>query len=149
MNDRTLYKYLIPVIIIVLVSSTLLLAITVKKGKKKPGKAELKQEQKELDININTFDYSGYQPKKFHKDNNVTCELCHKAVKPKTRAHSRSCSWCHGDPELLVEFTKDMDPNPHDSPHYGPDLECTQCHHQHKKSELFCSQCHNFGYKVQ
>ncbi|MBW2098891.1 MAG: cytochrome c3 family protein [Deltaproteobacteria bacterium] len=38
-----------------------------------------------------------------------------------------------------------MDPNPHNSPHYGADLDCNFCHHQHSKSENFCAQCHYDG----
>lgn len=143
------YDYKLFLLIIIVISgSTILTGVTVKEGKKPPGAGEVRQAQKQLDININTFDYSDYDARPFHKEHGVSCELCHKVKQPKNRAGANSCSWCHGAPELMIEFTKDMEPNPHNSPHYGADLECTQCHHQHKESELFCSQCHEFGFSV-
>ena len=38
--------------------------------------------------------------------------------------------------------------NPHVSPHYGKDLECTNCHMGHMEPENFCNQCHQFDFKV-
>ena len=34
------------------------------------------------------------------------------------------------------------------APHYGADLDCTNCHLGHMESENFCDQCHQFGFKV-
>ena len=60
-----------------------------------------------------------------------------------------SCETCHGPDKALVEKTKDVKPaNPHMSPHYRDELECTNCHIMHGETENFCDQCHQFGYKV-
>ena len=59
-----------------------------------------------------------------------------------------TCKQCH-DVKALVEKTKDVKPaNPHMSPHYRDELECTNCHIMHGETENFCDQCHQFGYKV-
>ena len=58
-----------------------------------------------------------------------------------------TCETCHG-PDL-VEKTKDVKPtNPHVSPHYQDQLDCTNCHYMHGETENFCDQCHQFGFKV-
>ena len=38
--------------------------------------------------------------------------------------------------------------NPHVSPHYQDQLDCTNCHYMHGETENFCDQCHQFGFKV-
>ena len=49
----------------------------------------------------------------------------------------------------LVAKTKNVKPqNPHVSPHYQDQLECTNCHHMHEESENFCGQCYDFKFKV-
>jgi len=55
------------------------------------------------------------------------------------------CLRCHehGSYEQLVELTADLDPNPHDPPHYQ-EMECSFCHKMHRKSEIYCAQCHSF-----
>lgn len=59
------------------------------------------------------------------------------------------CVTCHGATAKLAEKTKDIKPsNPHTSPHYGTDLDCNLCHHQHAKSENYCVQCHKFDFVV-
>ncbi|WP_165657647.1 cytochrome c3 family protein, partial [Sutterella wadsworthensis] len=42
--------------------------------------------------------------------------------------------------------TAKVEPNPHYS-HLG-DVNCTDCHKGHKKSELMCNSCHQFDLKV-
>ena len=63
-------------------------------------------------------------------------------------AYMNQCVKCH-DPKKLAEKTKDVKPtNPHDSPHYHQNLECTLCHVGHEKSEIYCNQCHKFNFKM-
>jgi hypothetical protein len=38
--------------------------------------------------------------------------------------------------------------NPHTSPHYGTDLDCNLCHHQHAASEDYCAYCHDYDFKT-
>lgn len=84
-----------------------------------------------------------------HELAGIGCTECHgKTDKPEPLAMEK-CIACHGSTEKLAEKTKDIKPhNPHDSPHYGTDLDCTLCHHQHKKSENYCAQCHDFNFVV-
>ena len=48
--------------------------------------------------------------------------------------------------EQLAKQTAKVEPNPHYS-HLG-DVNCTDCHKGHKKSELMCNSCHQFDLKV-
>ena len=60
----------------------------------------------------------------------------------------KTCTQCHNTKDL-VEKTKDVKPtNPHVSPHYQDQLDCTNCHYMHGETENFCDQCHQFGFKV-
>lgn len=55
------------------------------------------------------------------------------------------CLQCHGkDFDKVVSATNFEESNPHDS-HLG-EMECTQCHKMHSKSEIYCAQCHQFGW---
>lgn len=54
----------------------------------------------------------------------------------------QECLSCHGDQAALVESTKNLDPNPHASPHPGAKLDCSRCHRMHEPSEYPCIQCH-------
>lgn len=78
----------------------------------------------------------------YHSQNGVSCILCHKVENPVWPATSESCSWCHGSPEFMAEMTKDLQPNPHNSNHFGTDLACVKCHKSHTKSINHCSSCH-------
>jgi hypothetical protein len=84
-----------------------------------------------------------------HQLAGVNCEKCHgKTGKPEALTMEQ-CVACHGSTEKLAEKTKDVKPtNPHTSPHYGTNLDCNLCHHQHAKSENYCSSCHKFDFKV-
>ena len=60
----------------------------------------------------------------------------------------KTCTQCHNTKDL-VEKTKGVKPvNPHVSPHYQDQLDCTNCHYMHGETENFCDQCHQFGFKV-
>jgi hypothetical protein len=73
----------------------------------------------------------------------LTCKDCHPAPTPE-RLRTEQCLSCHGSLEEVAGATKNSDPDPHNSPHYGPGLDCDLCHHEHSVSENFCSQCHEW-----
>ncbi|MDL2060322.1 cytochrome c3 family protein [Mesosutterella sp. AGMB02718] len=78
----------------------------------------------------------------------LKCESCHGPDKKIETPEKEQCIKCH-DPKKLAEKTKNVKPtNPHDSPHYHQDLECTLCHLQHEKPEIYCNQCHKFDFKM-
>ena len=59
-----------------------------------------------------------------------------------------ACTQCH-DLKKLVAKTETVKPtNPHFSPHYQDQLDCTNCHLQHGPTENYCDQCHQFNFKV-
>lgn len=79
----------------------------------------------------------------------VHCVKCHGKTKTPEALTMEQCVACHGPTAKLAEKTKDVKPNnPHTSPHYGTDLDCNLCHHQHAKSENYCAQCHKFDFKT-
>jgi hypothetical protein len=77
----------------------------------------------------------------------LTCNDCHLKTKPEPLT-TEQCLSCHGSLEKVAEATKDLDPDPHNSPHYGPELDCDLCHHEHSVSENFCAQCHEWELTV-
>jgi len=84
-----------------------------------------------------------------HQLSGVSCVSCHGKVKKEEPVKMAKCVSCHGDPAKLAEKTAGVKPtNPHTSPHYGTELDCNLCHHQHVKSENYCLQCHSFPFRV-
>ena len=84
-----------------------------------------------------------------HQLADVNCVKCHGKTKTPEALTMEQCVACHGSTAKLAEKTKDVKPtNPHTSPHYGTDLDCNLCHHQHAKSENYCAQCHKFDFKT-
>lgn len=82
----------------------------------------------------------------FHTAHGMKCVACHKTKD--TMPTTATCTACHPK-DKLVASTKNVKPtNPHNSPHYGADLDCTNCHVGHEKSENYCAQCHNFKFQV-
>jgi len=74
----------------------------------------------------------------------VSCKTCHGLKPPYDKVEMKTCTTCHGIEKLAAAPAKDhFRPNPHNS-HYGTEVECSLCHHQHKKSEYMCTQCHDF-----
>lgn len=84
-----------------------------------------------------------------HGEKGVACEACHGPDKANpTEPTTATCTGCH-DVKALVAKTAGVKPNnPHTSPHYQDQLDCTNCHRGHEESENFCNQCHNFDFKV-
>ncbi len=85
------------------------------------------------------------QMKPHHKENGLSCKDCH-LIKPREAVPMEQCLTCHDLPEAKDDYSGP--PDQHDSPHYGPELECENCHHEHMESENFCSSCHEFDFKV-
>ncbi|WP_316415611.1 cytochrome c3 family protein [Mesoterricola silvestris] len=84
-----------------------------------------------------------------HKAKGVSCVDCHGPAKVKTFVPAQVCLRCHGPAEDLVKKTAAVKPeNPHDSPHWGPTMECNICHRQHEKPVNWCNHCHVYGFKV-
>ncbi|MBK9797717.1 MAG: cytochrome c3 family protein [Holophagaceae bacterium] len=84
-----------------------------------------------------------------HKAKGVSCADCHGKAKKKTFVSADRCLGCHGPVADLVKKTAAVKPeNPHDSPHWGPQMECTVCHRQHEKTVNWCNHCHVYGFKV-
>jgi len=83
-----------------------------------------------------------------HQLSGATCVKCHGSEKPEPLSMDK-CVSCHGSTAKLAEKTAKVKPeNPHTSPHYGTELDCNLCHHQHAKSENYCNQCHKFNFRV-
>lgn len=79
----------------------------------------------------------------------VGCADCHGATDKPEAVEAEKCLSCHGPLAKLVQRTAKVKPeNPHHSPHWGDELDCTLCHQQHRKSEDYCAECHRFNYKV-
>ncbi len=84
-----------------------------------------------------------------HVAKGVQCTVCHgpDTANPQIPTID-NCKTCH-DIKALVEKTKNVKPqNPHFSPHYQDQLDCTNCHMMHEEPVNFCDQCHSFGFKV-
>lgn len=85
-----------------------------------------------------------------HMARGMNCEMCHGKGNPAELdpPDIKKCMQCHAT-KALVAKTKNVKPqNPHVSPHYQDQLECTNCHHMHEASENFCAQCHDFKFNV-
>ena len=85
-----------------------------------------------------------------HMARGITCEMCHGKGNPSELdpPDIKTCTQCH-PAKQLVQKTKSVKPqNPHMSPHYQDQLECTNCHRMHEANENFCAQCHDFKFKV-
>ncbi len=78
-----------------------------------------------------------------HLANDVACTDCHDR-KPFAFVSTDRCRECHGAPKEVAALTRtDEAFNPHESPHYGNDMDCDLCHHLHAKSENVCGECHD------
>ena len=86
------------------------------------------------------------QMKPHHQEAGLSCSDCHLGDEPQEPATMEQCLLCHELPEARDDYTGP--PDQHDSPHYGPELECENCHHEHEESENFCISCHDFEFEV-
>jgi hypothetical protein len=78
-----------------------------------------------------------------HKVAGISCEGCHKENPPKEQVPTPVSNECHGNQKKIVEISRNVAPNPHDS-HLG-NLKCELCHHAHKPSEAYCNTCHELN----
>jgi len=83
-----------------------------------------------------------------HRLSGVACCDCHEMPNSAGPLKTEKCLSCHGSFEEVADATNNLDPNPHNSLHWGKELDCDLCHHQHAKSENFCAQCHMWGLVV-
>lgn len=84
-----------------------------------------------------------------HTAKSVPCEACHGPDKANLATPTlETCAGCH-PVKALSEKTASVKPtNPHLSPHYQDQLDCTLCHTGHIDQENYCNQCHKFDFKL-
>ncbi|MBU2646291.1 cytochrome c3 family protein [bacterium] len=83
-----------------------------------------------------------------HLKNGIACLDCHDSEGDPQALTTEKCLSCHGSFDDVAAKTAGMDPDPHNSPHYGKEQDCELCHRQHKESENFCSECHEWKLNV-
>ena len=85
-----------------------------------------------------------------HQLQGVACDDCHGKGSSDKRepVEAAQCLSCHGSGDKVSALTARLKQNPHDSKHYGTELDCNLCHQQHRKSEDYCAECHEFKFKV-
>ena len=77
------------------------------------------------------------------------CESCHGPDKANPATPTlETCTTCHELKGLVAKTASVKPTNPHMSPHYQDQLDCTLCHMGHAQSENYCAQCHQFDFKV-
>lgn len=86
--------------------------------------------------------------KPHHGKLGFTCENCHQGGDPKQyqRLKTEDCLSCHGSAQKVANRTQFMDvnhTNPHNSLHDKLDLDCYECHAEHKPSQNLCQTCHD------
>ena len=101
--------------------------------------------EKNPEVSVQTSS-SGMTVKDHHRDAGLSCQDCHES-QPGT-AGTQVCLSCHGTFDDVARSTAAMEPNPHDSVHYGPEVDCDLCHHEHRASENMCNSCHTFQMTV-
>lgn len=80
-----------------------------------------------------------------HQLQEVSCGDCHGSGQAQPLEMDK-CLECHQSGEEVAKLTvpqNKVQHNPHESPHYGTELDCVLCHHAHAKSENYCAQCHD------
>ncbi len=88
-----------------------------------------------------------YANKPHHVEAELACDDCHELARPQAPPTAESCLDCHGTHEQLAKatFVGEHKPNPHESPHYGNDQDCSLCHYEHEPSENMCGDCHDWA----
>lgn len=98
---------------------------------------------------ISLLNRSNYPLKPFHQKLQLTCSNCHGSADESTYEplSTADCLSCHGSAERVASRTGFMDANqtnPHRSLHDGLDLDCYECHAEHKPSPgNLCQTCHD------
>lgn len=84
-----------------------------------------------------------------HVAKGINCQICHGPDKANMQEPTtETCTQCHPVKPLVEKTAKVKPTNPHISPHYATDLDCSSCHAGHREGENFCNQCHQFDFKV-
>jgi hypothetical protein len=84
-----------------------------------------------------------------HHLQGVSCQDCHGDSGEYDYLETADCLACHESAEAVAKLTEGhAEENPHNSPHYGMDLDCELCHHAHEESENYCAQCHDWALVV-
>jgi Zn finger protein HypA/HybF involved in hydrogenase expression len=94
-------------------------------------------------VGIQAFAANTMKP--HHQAAGLKCNSCH-ATTPFQAVSTDQCVQCHQLPQKKTDYHGA--PDKHDSPHYGPTLDCDNCHHEHEASENYCNNCHEFDFKV-
>lgn len=94
------------------------------------------------------FDEANYPLKPHHAALQFACAHCHGdgPAEDYRRLLTRDCLGCHGSAEKVARRTAFMDANhtnPHNSLHDRLDLDCYECHAEHKPSLMLCQVCHD------
>jgi len=79
-----------------------------------------------------------------HQLNEVKCSDCHHLGQAPKPLKTEECLVCHGTMEEVAQSTESLTPNPHDSPHYGKEVDCNACHQAHARFQYFCAKCHEW-----
>lgn len=90
----------------------------------------------------------GFPLKSHHAKLGLTCQSCHTGDDPVSykRLKTNDCLACHGSAQKVANRTHFMDQNhtnPHNSLHDKLDLDCYECHAEHKPSQNLCQTCHD------
>jgi hypothetical protein len=95
------------------------------------------------------------QPSAAHQQADLACADCHavdtskKAAKPDaTNTSSEQCTACHKTDKLVKKTAEVKPQNPHVSPHWGTEMECSACHVQHGPPVNYCAHCHDYDFKT-
>ncbi len=83
-----------------------------------------------------------------HVSKGIACTMCHADMQKPSAPEMATCTKCHPVDPLVAKTAKVKPTNPHTSPHYGNELECTNCHLMHAPTDNYCAQCHQFDWKV-
>jgi Zn finger protein HypA/HybF involved in hydrogenase expression len=94
---------------------------------------------------VGTQAFAANTMKPHHQAAGLKCNSCH-ATTPFQAVSTDQCVKCHQLPQKKTDYHGA--PDKHDSPHYGPTLDCDNCHHEHEASENYCNNCHDFDFKV-
>ncbi|MGL5948049.1 MAG: cytochrome c3 family protein [Aeromonas sp.] len=86
--------------------------------------------------------------KPHHAALGLSCTNCHQGQDPAAYKplQTKDCLSCHTSAEKVAKRTAFMDANhtnPHNSLHDGLDLDCYECHAEHKPSNNLCQTCHD------
>lgn len=79
-----------------------------------------------------------------HENSGVTCAACHQETPPSTAPANSVCTACHGTMLDTGGEEQRVGPDPHASPHLGPEEVpfCNECHKIHRPSEVTWTACH-------